>query len=111
MQLFDMVTLKKVLVIITLMLVASGIVFVTLNSHAVERHGDAASSGSQCFDAKGSQLHMTNPTTKRNADVCFDTVFYVYITTASGDPVTMIPKEKMNNIEQVIQYLKNAGYR
>jgi hypothetical protein len=56
-------------------------------------------------------LRMYNPTTKRNADVCFDGgKFHVHVTSEAGDPITTFTKDKMTNIAQVFRYLSNVGY-
>jgi hypothetical protein len=110
-RMFDTSKLKVVLVCIVLAVVTSGVVFVALTDHATSKHGVAASAGSRCFDNHSSMLRMTNPETKRNADVCFESLFYVYITEANGDPVTIFPKEKLASLDEVVQYLIRVGYQ
>lgn len=110
-RMFDTSKLKVALVCIVLAVVASGVVFVALTSHATEKHGVSANAGSQCFDNLGSMKRMNNPLTGRNADICFDKLFYVYITEANGDPVTIFPKEKLASLDEVIQYLIRVGYQ
>jgi hypothetical protein len=109
-QVFDTSKLVHIFVVLAVVAV-SGVMLVALTSHATEKHGTAASSGSQCFDTHGSMMRMTNPETKRNADVCFESLFYVYITEANGDPVTIFPKEKLASLDEVIQYLIRVGYQ
>lgn len=98
----------KVLIVLALIIFA---VFVAVNAHAIARHPDTVNPASQCFDTKGSMQRLINPLTKRNADICFDGIFYIWITTEKGETVTLFGKEKMRTIEQVIKYLNNVGYQ
>lgn len=98
----------KALIVLALIILA---VFVAVNAHAIERHPDDVNPASQCFDTKGSMQRLINPLTKRNADICFDGVFYLWITEENGDTVTLFSKDKMKTIEQVIKYLNNVGYQ
>jgi len=101
------------IILVLTLIMAAGALLVAVNSHALERHGEAViGSASACFDnANSPRLNFINPTTNRNAQTCFDgDHYYIYVTEANGDPVTMFAKDKMKNIEQVVKYLCNVGY-
>lgn len=103
---------KPVLIFVAIALALAGLVYITVNAHALDKHGsDVISEASQCFEHNSPTLTMSRSLDKRNASVCFDgTHFHVYITTQEGNPVTLFTKEKMKTIQQVVQYLCNAGY-
>jgi hypothetical protein len=83
-----------------------------VSTHAIEKHGsDITSAAQQCFDKNGIIKTMTNPLTKRKADICQGDLFYVNITEDNGDPVTTFAKEKMKILDKVIKYLSNVGYQ
>lgn len=86
--------------------------YIVTNLHAVERHGrSVVAAATNCFDNNSPALHMVNPTTHRNADVCFDgSKYHVHITSESGSPITTFTKDKMKDLSQVFRYLQNAGY-
>lgn len=81
-------------------------------SHADEKHGEDAVVARQCFNNANS-IKMYNPTTKRTSFVCLtDTGKYgIVILEETGEEVTAFLKNKMKSLEQVINYMKNAGYQ
>lgn len=83
-----------------------------LNDHAMNTHGDKAVKVVAAYECGGSMFRMENPFTGRHADVCQvdQEEFGVLITEANKDPVTVILKEKLRDIKQVINYLQNRGY-
>ncbi len=99
-----------VVVFIVVLVIASTMYIVT-NVHALERHGSSVvAAATNCFSNNPTMLRMYNPSTGRNADVCFDgEKFHVHIT-QKGSPITTFTKDKMKSIEQVARYLINAGY-
>lgn len=80
-----------------------------ISEHAAERAGALGAWG--CTNNGGTLGTMYNPQTGRNATICKlpDGGFWVCISEGSRC-VTMISKDKMQRIEQVIQYLVNRGY-
>jgi hypothetical protein len=103
---------NRILPLIGISIVAASILalLIVTNAHAFERHGASVYTASSCFDNNPS-FRMYNPTTQRNADVCFDgSKFHIHITTKNGDAVTTFTKDKMSKVDQVVRYLTNAGY-
>lgn len=81
-----------------------------VSMHALEKHGVKAIAASQCTDRP--QIWMINPITGRNAFVCMtDLGWGIAITESNGDPVTAFVKTRAKSLQQVIKYLKNAGYQ
>jgi prepilin-type processing-associated H-X9-DG protein len=78
-------------------------------SHAYDKHGAEATIGEKC---KGIGSLFQNSTTGRNANVCFvDGVWGVYVWYQELDhEITAFIKNKMSSFDQVMQYMKNAGY-
>jgi hypothetical protein len=81
-------------------------------SHGVDRHGGSAVIVRNCLDNKGALQVWHNPTTNRTARICVldDGKFGVQILTYKLQEVTSFIKDKMSRIEQVENYLRNAGY-
>lgn len=82
-------------------------------SHAESRHGAVvASITTQCLGGDRPTMKFYNPTTKRTGTACRmdDGKLALVITAENGDPVTAFVKEKMKSAEQLIRYMRNAGY-
>ncbi len=105
-------SLFPLVLVFILVVVFPLVLFIVTNVHALDRHGSSViAAATNCFDSNPTLLHMINPTTHRNADVCFDgSKFHVHITSEKGDPITTFTKDKMKDISQVFRYLQNAGY-
>lgn len=88
-----------------------GIVIVFTMTHALERHGSAASDTINCINQGKTIQIWYNPSTNRYAKICMvGDKFGIGIFTDLGDVVTSFVKDKMTNIDQVMRYLTNAGY-
>jgi hypothetical protein len=99
--------------LVTVTFVILGMLAVAAPSyHAVLRHGESAYTVKQCLDQRGPLLDWVNASTGRHAQVCEVSPgkYGVDITESNGDSVTSILKDKMSNLNQVLQYLKNTGY-
>ena len=81
-----------------------------LSVHAIAKNGIYAISASQCADFP--EIRMLNPTTGRIALICLtDHGWGIYIQDRNGENVTAFVKNKMNKLEDVIRYMRNAGYQ
>lgn len=80
-----------------------------ISEHAAERAGSLDAWG--CTNNGGTLGTMYNPQTGRNATICKlpDGSFWACISEGSRC-VTLISKEKLQRLEQVVQYLRNRGY-
>lgn len=95
---------KKAIILAIIIMLAA------ISLHAIAKHGQDAVTASRCADFP--QLRMENPITGRIAFICLtDRGWGVAIFESWGEPVTSFVKEKAKTVEQVIKYLKNAGYR
>lgn len=83
-------------------------------------NGDSAHSGKRgltvyerardCIKGKQGRLFY-NPSKMRYGLACLDKQGWIVVILDKGmDIVTAIPKEKLTRMEQVIRYMKNAGY-
>ncbi len=86
------------------------------SSHAVERHGNSAYAVRNCLNDKGAMQTWYNPATGRTARVCAigEFTFGIQIlenVNGTLKEVTAFVKDKMVRVEQVANYLKNAGYQ
>jgi len=84
----------------------------TLNQHAMDRHSEKAERVVQCLNQKGSMADLFNPITGRTAHICQidDGKFGVLVTEGEKQCVTCFIKDKMKQLEKVLQYLANVGY-
>ena len=105
---------KPLIVIITMAIVLLGAM--TL-AHAVKRHGQVVHEVvKMCGPGTGgSQISMHNPGTKRNAGACFvQGKWWIVI---DGEPVdgdniiSVFPRRTAQSIDDIIAYLKAAGYQ
>jgi hypothetical protein len=96
------------LVIIAVALILMGIVY---SVHAYQAHGEIADQVRQCLEKNGPVLQVQNPLTGRIARACpLGRHFGIQILEKDGEhEVTSFPN-KSHTIEQLIQYLRNAGY-
>lgn len=80
-------------------------------SHAVQKHGEDAIVARSC--RHDPDFLFYNDKTGRTAFVCavLDGKFGIAVVDEAGEEVTAFIKNKMKSIEQVIQYLKNCGYK
>ena len=85
----------------------------TISQHAEAKHGTEAVAVKDCLINRGTYATWVNPTNHRIANVCQleDGRFGVDITEANSNPVTTFIKNKMNEWQQVAQYLRNSGYQ
>lgn len=96
--------------LLSILVVSILIAMAAVSVHAIAKHGQAALVASQCADFP--EFRMINPLTGRIASICLtDEGWGVAITESDGQAVTSFIKEKAKRIEQVIQYLRNAGYQ
>lgn len=81
-------------------------------SHAVDRHGNSAVLVRNCLNDKGAMQVWYNPATGRQARICQldNGKFGVQILNDKLQEITGFIKDKMTRIDQVTNYLKNAGY-
>jgi hypothetical protein len=86
-------------------------------AHAANRHGQVVHEVvNTCGPGTGgSQIYMHNPTTNRNAGACFvQGQWWIVI---DGEPidgdniVSVFPRKSAQTIDDVIAYLKAAGYQ
>lgn len=105
---------KPLIVIVMMAIVLLGAM--TL-AHAVTRHGQVVHDVVKTCGpgTGGSQISMQNPTTKRNAGACFvQGQWWIVI---DGEPidgdniVSVFPRKTAQSIDDVIAYLKAAGYQ
>lgn len=81
-----------------------------VSMHAAVRHGTSAQMAQGCKGNPESTLFV-NPKTGRTGIVCqVDGKWAVVIIDQWGKEVTSFVKEKMHSFEQVLKYMKNAGY-
>ena len=87
-------------------------VFAAASVHAVVRHGETAQQICDQLDRDGATMTMTNPVNGRTARVCtLGDRFCIAIFGRDGCNITAFAKEKMRHTKQVLQYLRNQGYR
>ena len=105
---------KPMIVIIMMAIVLLGAM--TL-AHAAKRHGQVVHEVvNTCGPGTGgSQIYMHNPTTNRNAGACFvQGQWWIVI---DGEPidgdniVSVFPRKAAQSIDDIIAYLKAAGYQ
>jgi hypothetical protein len=105
---------KPLIVIVMMAIVLLGAM--TL-AHAVKRHGQVVYEVVKtCGPGKGgSQISMHNPITKRNAGTCFvQGQWWIVI---DGEPIdgdniiSVFPRKTAQSIDDIIAYLKAAGYQ
>jgi hypothetical protein len=79
-------------------------------SHADIRHGEDARYARECQDKW--EIKMYNPKTDRYGHICMTSSgkWGVWIVESTGEEVTAFLKEKMKTLDQVIRYMRNAGY-
>ena len=105
---------KPVIVIVMMAIVLLGAM--TL-AHAAKRHGQVVHEVVKACGpgTGGSQLSMHNPTTNRNAGACFvQGQWWIVI---DGEPIdgdniiSVFPRKTAQSIDEIIAYLKKAGYQ
>jgi hypothetical protein len=105
---------KPLIVIVMMAIVLLGAM--TL-AHAAKRHGQVVHEVVKTCGpgTGGSQIHMHNPTTNRNAGACFvQGQWWIVI---DGEPidedniVSVFPRKTAQSLDDVIAYLKAAGYQ
>ena len=86
-------------------------------AHAVKRHGQVVHEVVKTCGpgTGGSQISMHNPTTNRNAGACFvQDQWWIVI---DGEPmdgdniISVFPRKTAQSIDDIIAYLKKAGYQ
>jgi hypothetical protein len=94
----------------SILIAAIIIAMAAVSMHALTKHGQSAITATQCVDYP--DLRMVNPTTGRIASICItEDGWGITITEADGQPVTSFLKEKAKTLQDVIRYLRNAGYK
>jgi len=105
---------KPLIVIVMMAIVLLGAMTLT---HAVKRHGQVVHEVVKTCGpgTSGSQIYMHNPATNRNAGACFvQGQWWIVI---DGEPVdednivSVFPRKTAQSIDDVIAYLKAAGYK
>ena len=92
----------------------TGILMITVTDHTFQRHGATAQAVINCWINGGGVKTLHNDTTGRDAHLCvlIDNGKKFGVVIQENDTViTAFLKEKMKSIEQVLQYMSNAGYR
>lgn len=91
------------------LLVAAGAV--AQQAHADIKHGADASLARQCNDGKHQLYLFHNAATNRYGAVCnLDGLWGILIVDEKGKEITAFVKNRMHRFEQVLQYMRNAGY-
>lgn len=86
-------------------------------SHPVEKHGEEALAVNACIDAGGQLAEWVNPDTHRRLKLCqiadgkYSGKYGLQVLEENSEWVTSFIKNKMTKLDQVLQYLVNAGYR
>lgn len=94
-----------------LVLAALVLAAVVYGVHAYERHGAIADQVRQCLENQGPVLQVQNPITGRIAKACpLDGRFGIQILEQDGEHEVTSFKNKSKTIDQLLQYLRNAGY-
>jgi len=94
--------------------VAACALYIVCNQHADLKHGETAVSlAAQCHQEP--EMRFFNPTTKRYLDICrINGTFGVWVWekdfTGAERNITSFIKEKMTRVDQILQYIRNAGY-
>ncbi len=102
---------RRWLWIVVLIAVVAAAVAVVPSLHAQEKHGAEASQARQCLDGEHQVFKFHNATTNRTGIVCdVGGMFGVVIIDELGNEVTSFLKNKMSRFEQVLKYMRNAGY-
>ena len=105
---------KPLIVIVMMAIVLLGALTV---AHAVKRHGQVVHEVVKTCGpgTSGSQVSMHNPATNRNAGACFvQGQWWIVIDGESIDEdniVSVFPRKSAQSIDDVIAYLKAAGYQ
>ena len=105
---------KSLIVIVMMAIVLLGAM--TL-AHAVKRHGQVVHEVVKTCGpgTRGSQIYMHNPATNRNAGACFVQgqwwIVIVGETINEDNIVSVFPRKTAHSIDDVIAYLKAAGYQ
>jgi hypothetical protein len=99
--------LRPKLIIITALILMA----IVYSVHAYQAHGEIADQVRKCLEKQGPVLQVQNPATGRIARACpLGRHFGIQILEPDGEhEVTSFPN-KSHTIEQLLQYLKNAGY-
>jgi hypothetical protein len=106
---------KTIMILIILLaaalLVAVGVQAGVAMSHANLKHGSEATLARQCMNGEQHFYLFVNPTTNRYGTVCqIEGTWGVVITDQAGHEITSFVKNKMTRFDQVITYMRNAGY-
>lgn len=87
------------------------------NTHPLEKHGEEAIAVEECIQNNGKLLSWVNTTTGRIANLCqipdgkYAGKYGLQILEEADESwVTSFVKNKMTKLDQVLQYLINAGY-
>ena len=105
---------KPLIVIVMMAIVLLGAMTI---AHAVKRHGQVVHEVVKTCGpgTGGSQISMYNPSTKRNAGACFvQGQWWIVI---DGEPIdgdniiSVFPRKTAQSIDDIIAYLKAAGYQ
>jgi hypothetical protein len=81
-----------------------------VSMHAAVKHGSNAALAQQCKQNPES-VRFYNPVTRRTGLVCeIDGKWAVVILDQWGKEITSFVKEKMRTFDQVLRYMRNAGY-
>ena len=79
--------------------------------HADVRHGVDATAARQCLNGKQHTYLFHNAASNRYGTVCeIEGVWGVVITDEFGREITSFLKNKMKTFNQVLKYMRNAGY-
>jgi hypothetical protein len=80
------------------------------SSHALAKHGEDAVLAQQCKSSSFA-YRFYNPVTDRTGLACeVDGKWAVVILDNAGREITSFVKNKLKSFDQVVKYMKNAGY-
>lgn len=89
--------------------------FYATNRHMAQRHPGAAEAVIHCVNSNGAEYILTNPSTGRQAMLCWIPAMLKYgilIVDGEGREITAFIKDRMgDDINAIFRYLANAGYK
>ena len=102
---------SRLMLIVLLIAFVMAAIAVAPSIHAAVKHGSEANTARQCLDGRQATLFV-NPTTNRWAVVCqVGEMWGVVILNEAREEITAFVKNKMKTFDQVLRYMKNAGYQ
>ncbi len=101
----------KVMLIVLLVALLAAAAAVAPALHADVKHGSEAGMARQCGDGNHHFFLFHNAATNRYGTVCdLGGIWGIVIVDDQGHEITAFVKNKMTRFEQVLKYMRNAGY-